>query len=473
VDGDDLPDLTVFKPLDLERYAKRLNLDARGAERGAVNLPATDAIALDDVESEIVSNIVGDRTQVRNDVIGRLRSLNELLARARSALTTTDLENRIAPKIASIEQQAMIGLHDLDEKQTRLIEDRADFSDWRKLRKLKRPARAPKGAFGFFADLFIIALAEGGLNLFFFSEGNDFGLLGAFFQALLIAGANILICTVVGFALFKRINSSFLLNKLLGFTSVATVLIGLPIVHIIVGFYRVARNTPEAAASPLWTAVTWFQDISANAHRLDELSIIMIVAGIIAGGYAIRKGYEFGDRYPDYTKRYKEAEAHRNAFLDELDAITGDMLEEQEQAHQAVSTFLYEVGPSLRAVENYTDRKSQLAAAIRNYEIDLEGGANTLLARYRAANTKHRSTPTPPHFGAAVSLPEPIFDGASIRDSTFATLLATQVDIADARLAAERALTAAKGQQERIERVLKATREQIEKSEQVRDGAQQ
>ncbi len=45
----------------------------------------------------------------------------------------------------------------------------------------------------FFADLFLIAIVEGGLNLFFFTEGNQLGMLGAFFQALLIAAANIVV----------------------------------------------------------------------------------------------------------------------------------------------------------------------------------------------------------------------------------------------------------------------------------------
>ena len=46
VDGNSLPDLTVFRPLDIERYAKRLSLESRGAERGATNQPPADALAL-------------------------------------------------------------------------------------------------------------------------------------------------------------------------------------------------------------------------------------------------------------------------------------------------------------------------------------------------------------------------------------------------------------------------------------------
>ena len=58
MDGNSLPDLTVFRPLDIERYAKRLSLEQRGAERGAANQPAPDATSLDDIESEIVGGIV-------------------------------------------------------------------------------------------------------------------------------------------------------------------------------------------------------------------------------------------------------------------------------------------------------------------------------------------------------------------------------------------------------------------------------
>ena len=45
----------------------------RGAERGAADQPPSDALTLDDIESEIVGGIVAERTQLRNDMIDRLR----------------------------------------------------------------------------------------------------------------------------------------------------------------------------------------------------------------------------------------------------------------------------------------------------------------------------------------------------------------------------------------------------------------
>lgn len=471
MDGNSLPDLTMFRPLDVERYAKRVGVEARGAERGAANQPPPDALALDDVESEIVGGIIAERTQMRNDVIDRLRGLNELLARARSRLVTTELENRVAPMISAIEQRAVIDLRDLEQKFQRLTESQKDFNDWRKERKLERPARSPKSAFVFFADLFLIAIVEGGLNLFFFTEGNQLGMLGAFFQALLIAGANIVVCAVIGFALLKRINSRFIANKLLGIGSLLALLVALPVVHLIVGFYRVARNDPEAAASPLWSAVTWFQNLGANAHRLDELSLIMAVIGVIAGGYAVRKGYEFGDRYPDYTKRYKEAEAHRDDYLDLLDDVTTDMLAEQQAASDAVGSFLYDVGPSLQAIDNHTDAKKQLEAAARNYEVELESAANTMLSAYRAANVRARSSQPPAHFANPVKLVSPIFQGATILDPALAQLFATSVDIKEARAAAERAQVLARAQKDKVDDAIAATRAQLAKAEQVRDVA--
>ncbi|HOY79091.1 MAG TPA: hypothetical protein PLN33_14845 [Hyphomonadaceae bacterium] len=481
MDGNSLPDLTVFRPLDIERYAKRLSLEQRGAERGAANQPAPDATSLDDIESEIVGGIVAERTQLRNDVIDRLRSLNELLARARSRLVTTELQNRVAPKISAIEQRAVVDLRDLEQKFQRLRESQADFQGWRDERNLKRPAKAPRGAFVFFADLFLIALVEGGLNLFFFTEGNQLGLLGAFFQALLIAAANIVVCTVIGFALIKRVNSKFLFNKLLGFAAVLVLLIGLPLIHTVVGFYRVARSHVVEGPSPLWTAVGWFSEIFKTPpvpapavwgfSHLDELSFIMIAVGIIAGVYAARKGYEFGDRYPDYTKHYNEAEDQRDDYLDLLDDVTGEMLEEQQAASQTVGAFLYDIGPSLQAIDNHTDAKKQLEAAARNYEAELESAANTMLAIYRGANTRARTSAAPAHFGAPVKLANPGFANGAILDPALASLFATSVDVKEARAAAERAQVMAKEQKEKIEAAIAATRAALAKAEQVRDVA--
>jgi len=481
VDGNSLPDLTVFRPLDIERYAKRLALETRGAERGGANQPPADAASLDDIESEIVGGIVAERTQLRNDIIDRLRGLNELLARARSRLATTEIENRVAPKISAIEQRAVVDLRDLEQKFQRLREGQADFQGWRDERKLKRPAKAPRSAFVFFADLFLIVIVEGALNLFFFTEGNQLGMLGAFFQALLIAAANIVVCTVIGFALVKRVNSVFIANKLLGFAAVLVLLVGLPLMHMVVGFYRVARNAVSEGVSPLWTAVGWFGEIFRTPpapplaawgfSHLDELSLIMIAVGVIAGVYAARKGYEFGDRYPDYTKRYNEAEDQRDDYLDLLDDVTGEMLEEQEAASQAVGAFLYDIGPSLQAIDNHTDAKKQLEAAARNYEGELESAANTMLSIYRNANARARSAPPPAHFANPVKLANPGFANAMILDPALASLFATSVDIKEARAAAERAQAVAKEQKDKIEAAIAATRAQLAKAEQVRDVA--
>ena len=481
VDGNSLPDLTVFRPLDIERYAKRLSLESRGAERGATNQPPADALALDDIESEVVGGITAERTQLRNDMIDRLRSLNELLARARSRLVTTELESRIAPKISAIEQRAVVDLRDLEQKFQRLREGQADFQEWRNERKLKRPAKAPRSAFVFFADLFLIAIVEGGLNLFFFTEGNQLGMLGAFFQALLVAAANIVVCTVIGFALVKRVNSAFIANKLLGLAAILILLVGLPTGHIVVGLYRVARNAVEQGVSPLWTAVGWFQEIlrappvpppaAWGFSHLDELSFIMIAVGVIAGVYAVRKGYEFGDRYPDYTKRYNEAEDQRDDYLDLLDDVTGEMLDEQAAASQAVGAFLYDIGPSLQAIDNHTDAKKQLEAAARNYEAELESAANTMLSIYRGANVRARSAPPPAHFSSPVRLANPGFANGAILDPALASLFATSVDIKEARTAAERAQAIAKEQKDKVEAAIAATRAQLAKAEQVRDVA--
>lgn len=470
MDGETLTDLTIFKPLDAARFADRLSLAGRGAERGATNLPDSSSDSLDEVETDIIANVVAEHTQVRNDVLVRLRELNELIATARATLVTTDLENRVAPMIAAIEQRAVTNLLDLQHQFEREAQARATFKEWRRIRKLTGPAKDPKSGFGFFADLYIIAIVEGGANLFFFTEGNAAGMVGAFFQALLIAAANILLCSVMGFALVKRINSVFFVNKVIGVLSIAVLLLGLPTLHVIVGFYRIARKTLAATHSvdsPLWTAVDWARNL--DFRRLDELSMVMILVGIVAGGYAVRKGYEFGDRYPDYTKRYNESETHRDSFLDMLDEVTSDMLSEQEEASKAISTFLYEVGPAIKAFDRHTKRKQELAAGLKSYEEHLGVVQSALLSRYRDANRSNRATPAPPHFDTPVNLQNRVFNGSDVQDETFQRLFATDVDVDRAHEAANAAKKAAEAQLARIQKVIAQTRQQLEQGATIRN----
>ena len=83
VDGNSLPDLTVFRPLDIERYAKRLSLEARGAERGAANQPPADALALDDIESDLTVLDKDEMNKVEggksNNSFGSLNDLRDSL----------------------------------------------------------------------------------------------------------------------------------------------------------------------------------------------------------------------------------------------------------------------------------------------------------------------------------------------------------------------------------------------------------
>ena len=97
VDGNSLPDLTVFRPLDIERYAKRLSLEARGAERGAANQPPADALALDDIDwIESAGNYLCIRTG------------NETLILRE---TLTKMETRLDPKrFARIHRSRIVNL---------------------------------------------------------------------------------------------------------------------------------------------------------------------------------------------------------------------------------------------------------------------------------------------------------------------------------------------------------------------------
>lgn len=406
-----LGDQVVFTPIDAVRFSEQLDLTARGTRNGKANSPPTVSKQLDDVEAQIVQEVGAIRTRVLQDVQLRMESISKQISESRARIGTRFLENTVSPIVARLEQDIATDAIDLDDTREKLEQQREYFSEWRLRRRLKRPATEPRSGFSFFADLFIIALAEGGLNLFFFMENNPLGITGAFLQALLIAGANILACTVIGFVFFKRVNSVFILNKMLGFFTILLFIVGLPFVHFIVGFYRMLRGEASAieGSSELWTAVTWAVNFEFN--RLDELSIILILVGVVAGAYAARKGYEFGDKYPDYTKTYWSYQGRRLDYLEHLDEIYAKIQEDHSEASNEVNRFLGGLGSSVQSIQEFLSRKTELSVRLKSYESHLLSVVRQLLATYRSANQSSRSTPIPKHFDTEFLFADPIFDG--------------------------------------------------------------
>ncbi len=472
MDGEDqerLSDRSLFGTVDAQRLARQMDLVNVGAQRGMQEQPASDHAGFDQVEASIAGEIQAIRAQARQDVLRRLRAINESISKDRSRISTSNLEASVAPKVTAIEQRAQVDLLELEDKRGKLEEERAEFAKWRQRRNLLRPARESGNAFNFFADLFLIAILEGALNLFFFTENNSLGILGAFFQAFLIAAANILLCCVVGFVAVKRVHSVFLLNKLIGAVSILVLLVGLPILHGVVGFYRIARQQTEVeGGSALWTAMAWARAL--EIERLDELSLIMTMVGIVAGAYAARKGYEFGDRYPDYSKRYWDVEDRRVDFVEEMTEVTEEMLDEQGAASAQTQNYLAELGSLLRSLESYTERKRELAAQLRVFEEHLEDVASTCLFIYRGANRSARSTAAPDHFEAKFRFQDRLFDGDRLIDTELHEALSVNENIAErAATAAGQAREAAGLLQERIRNVIDRTRAQLERGRALSD----
>jgi len=485
MDQQRLSDQTLFKPVDAVRMAKQMSLSEIGIERGKQNLPPPTTALPDEIEQSIIEQVSAHHSSVVNDVQLRLQAVNSGISRNLGSIGTSVLETDVDPLVSRIEQYANTDIIDLHDTRTKLKEQREYFRSWRTRRNLARPAREPKPAFSFFADLFVLAIAEGGLNLFFFMEGNEFGILGAFLQAFLIAGANIVVCTVVGFVLLKRVNSVFILNKALGFLSIIFLVIGLPIVHGIVGFYRIARKeaasiapldgapdvvaegAAEIVTSQLWTAISWATNF--EFHRLDEMSIIMCVIGTILGAYAARKGYEFGDRYPDYTKNYFDYEDRRVYYLDHLQEITDEILTEQEEASGKIGTFLVALSASLTSLSDFRNRKTELSVSLRGFESHLTEVGKALLSEYRGANESVRTVPAPNTFQKQFALPDPVFDGDSVRNSGLASQILKHEGIdAQVNRTAEAAKKAAEKYRERVQVAIERAQSELHAGEELK-----
>lgn len=389
MDGDDLVDTSFLRPVDVPRLARELNLDARASERPTLSeaeRKSADAAFVLDVSNKLN----GQRQTAEQDLWKRLDTVQQLMLSHSARVNFAKCKNESEADLNDMRVLLRKEEGELTERSAFYHQELMSFESYRMRRKLRGPAKAAPSGLTAFMDLMFIWLAEGILNMYFFKVGEKSGALGGLILALLISAVNISICLAIGLFVTKLKNSVSLTLKLVG---VAFSVVFVPILvyaHYCIAQYRAQEQLASETKQLLTASQYWANTLqSVQDHPFeftDPISFLLFLISLGFGIYAWKKGYDHGDPYPGYTKRYKDYRAHREHFEKLQNYVLDCLVTTRDGIVGRISEFIDEVGPSLVAMEQNASNASVLVGHLQAFRDSCDQATIILANRYFSAD---------------------------------------------------------------------------------------
>jgi hypothetical protein len=393
-----LPSMERFPKIDIDRLEDDLKVKQTARERGAQELPKSDADYPDAEEISIARYLEEEALKARDHVTRQLKALSARAAAHRLEGRKFRIETIASDAVANFRMKADQGVNQLTLDLQRVKDNHNHRTKFKARNRLERPVKETSNVFLKVGILLLLGLFETFLNGTFFSSGLDTGLLGGFSVALGIAVLNIGFGVVAGIFVFRQLHHIHPVRKACGIAGTVACFMLVVVFNLMVSQYRLALQGDLAsqAATIAWEAL-WALNI-----RMDFDGVVVTILGIAFSALAALDGYTMWDPYPGYSRvenAYRKATEQysfdQREIIDELgeikDASIASLRGEQDGlplATQQVESVVAEAKQLVDEYKTYLRSLSQMAAA--------------MVRRYRDENSVARSTPSPAYFNQPI-----------------------------------------------------------------------
>lgn len=400
---DFVPSAKKFLTIDVDKVSSELRLADEGKSRGEKELPPSTATDLDEIEHKVTTRILDrlrDAQGVFNDNLGayneRLGVLNldgrgaEIRSEARNAQTDLDKAYRI-------------GVDALYRMRKDVVATEDDLAHFKEENGLRRLARYPDSKTWYWAVLLAILLFESILNGYMFGQGDEFGLIGGWIFALIIAFLNVVLIGRLGCVAVRCLYHRRAGVRTAGGLLVVVTATGLVGLSLLGAHLRTALKS--GAVEYDQTALTTFL---ANPFDLGDAVSWLFV--LLTAGFAVIAVVDYlrmDDPYFGYGAHDRSLREKEQDYADEKANLIGEMTVIRDEHVGRMREELEQMRAHLSSHDRIMAARAALGSDFSGHLDYLEGVANTLLGTYRGANGNARKTPAPEHFGQRWKLPRP------------------------------------------------------------------
>ncbi len=407
-----------YVDLDCERWIRDNKIREAGRENGEQEFPPSDAVQPDEMYTKILA-WVNQRGKACHAAVIRY------LAQQRHALGLEAGEGMapIRHRVEGIRDQGIVALADqgmedrtsLQQKEREAREARAALQAFKTTAKLERVAENNERDTWYWWLIGIVVI-EAVANAMMLAGVHEYGLLGAIAIMLAIGVVNAgFLGGVIGEG-WRQKNSVGLLPKSAGWIMVALGATGMLLWNLLVGHFRdsmlaVATEAAQGASSlGELLADDTFERFGNNPFGLEGmLSGLLAVIGAGCCIFAASKWLNRDDVYPGYGVVHRAATEHNEEYGQEIS-------QRQENLQRIYEEYTERIRDERQQVENKRGNHrlitDEARGIVRQFPMQLgqyQYHLDHIIAAYREANEKARTTPSPKFFGEAFTIDQDMF----------------------------------------------------------------
>lgn len=409
------PTTEIFLDLNVNRVADSLNLAVNGGERGAENRPSADAETFDDVEHQVVEFVETHKQDAHSIYLEHLHTYDERLTALNFEERFAIIQQAAPESVGEFRAEAALGRDELFSLRRRLYDSEQERDDFRRRHKLARPARLSSQGktllkVGILAVLFVIEVI---INGNFLAKSNPQGLLGGAVQAVSFAALNIIASFLCGLVPIRLVNRRNFFLKLIGLLSAIAYLafaigLNLTLAHL--------REIPPAVNGDVGQEVM-IQLLKTPLILNDIISWVFFGIGFIFSLVAMTDGLLFTDPYFGYASLEQRCNEARAQYTEGKAELIERLREIRDAASEAMNGAARDLSVRRGEFDSIIQARGRLAQRFAEHQNHIERSCRALLAIYREANRKARTTPAPAYFARPYSMDRIVYVGTD-RDET-------------------------------------------------------
>ncbi len=256
----------------------------------------------------------------------------------------------------------------------------------------------------------IFVVVEGVINASIFSSNLDGGLFAGFMYAAILSAVNIILASSFGYGARYSLCPGKVrwLGRLSGLLAIVVVYAdALLIAHFREALAIDDENAPKLAIESL---------ANAPYPPLDTWSIVLFVATIFFGIFAIVDVWTYKDSFPGYHEKTLKYQAALKVWTKVCDTYRTRLDEKKDKYLKTFDDNIQKLGLDIVHLERRLNDKQAELTKYQRAQNNAETALRSLVGKYREANRLARTTNPPAYFGHYEDLDYPKLDPISCTD---------------------------------------------------------
>ena len=402
---------SIFAPIDLAFLRERINIKIKGQENGASNIPRSDTKDLDSVESEIISASNDALRTYVSEYQTQLAVFNQRIKQSREVLKDFEIINQLKATIGDMRALVQEKKSAIFNQESSIEALSGEIANFREYHGLGHRTPVPGDSGKIFFKIAFAGLLEIALTAALIRDAGDLFTVASIATVFFFLNILVVFFLFCRFYKFKNANARGMPNiplRFVGYCSLVVYLFYVVFLNLLFSHLRAVSSelermlieNPDSYMVIFQSVgVIAFDEFKENLFVLPDVqSYALFILGLALSLYIFIQGYEYADKYPDYSNLLKRYNQEFDDFYNATEDTIKDFSNERDEGREKVQKLVERINISHENIPQFYIRAESLHHSFQQACSSLATSINVLLNEYREENIRHRNTPEPDHF---------------------------------------------------------------------------